>query len=367
LSSRNSSSLRPITDNQERQTNVRAAVYARISSPNQKFNYSINEQIACCRKYVAQRGWTINYIFFDEQSGRTIDRPKFQLMLKKAQSGFFDVIVFWKLDRFCRSLVDLVNVERVLRGYGVALSSVTEYVDTTTSVGRFNFRSIGSVAELERELIGERARLGLHALARKGKWPNSHPPLGFSKKNDGKLAINQEAKLVVKIFEMYLENPALPQVAFDLNEKGVRTKQGKKWNGTSVRNILTNAIYIGNYHVAGVNHYIEKYRIVSNTIFRQVQQTLHRYSNGESKRPRMPENRRNAEIDAVFNQFLTQLNSYEDGTTHISGFKSRIVKNEKELFKLLNKRWHLVKVNGKEFMIKKQKKQAKKPNRLYNG
>ena len=346
---------------------VRAAIYARISSPNQKNNYSINEQITQCRNFIKQRKWITKYIFFDEESGKTINRPKFQLMLHKAQSGLFDVIVFWKLDRLCRSLVDLVNIERVLRRQNVALSSVTEFVDTTTSVGRFNFRSIGSVAELERELIGERARLGLHALAKEGKWPNSHPPLGFSKKRDGKLAITQEAKLVVKIFEMYLENPVLPQVAFNLNEKGVLTKEGKKWNATSVRNILTNEIYIGKYHVAGVNHYIEKYRIISNTIFRQVQQILHRYLNGRSKRPRMPENRRNAEIDAIFNQFLKQLNSCEDSTTGISGFKKRIVKSERELFKLLNKGWHLVEVNGKDFVIRKQKKQAKKTNRLYSG
>jgi site-specific DNA recombinase len=161
---------------------VRAAIYARVSSSNQKNNYSINEQIACCRKYIEQRGWTTFYLFFDEaMGGSTIERPKFQSMLEKAKLGFFDVIVVWKLDRFCRSLVDLVNVERMLRNCSVSLCSVTELIDTTSTVGRFNFRTIGSVAELERELIGERSRMGLHAMAKMHKWPNDQPPLGYKR------------------------------------------------------------------------------------------------------------------------------------------------------------------------------------------
>jgi len=172
LTSVNSSLSANVNNGISKKLIVRAAIYARISSPNQKNNYSINEQITQCRYFIKQRRWTTKYIFFDEESGNTVNRPKFQLMLQKAKQGYFDVIVFWKLDRFCRSLVDLVNIERLLRSYGIGLSSVTEYVDTTTSVGRFNFRSIGSVAELERELIGERARLGLHALAKEHKWPN---------------------------------------------------------------------------------------------------------------------------------------------------------------------------------------------------
>lgn len=345
---------------------VRAAIYARISSPNQKSNYSINEQITQCRNFIKQREWITKYIFFDEESGKTINRPKFQLMLQKAQLGFFDVIVFWKLDRLCRSLVDLVNIERLLRRYNVALSSVTEFVDTTTSVGRFNFRSIGSVAELERELIGERARLGLHALAKEGKWPNSHPPLGFDKQSNGKLAINREANLIMKIFEMYIENPALPQIAFDLNEQETLTKEGKRWSATGVRNILTNEIYIGKFHVAGIIHHIEEYRIISNDLFQKVQQTLRRYENRGAKRLPMPESRRNAKIDDAFNQFLKYLNARKYDSTNI-GFKIRIVKSEKTLFKMLNKDWHLVEVNGKEFIMRKLKKTTNRPNAVCNN
>ena len=284
---------------------VFAAIYARTSSPNQKSNYSIEGQVNQCWSYCQQRGWVVRYVFIDEcQSGGTIERPKFQLMLEKAKNGEIDVIVFWKLDRFCRSLVDLVNIERMLRSYGVGLCSVTEFIDTTTPVGRFNFRNLASVAELERELIGERARLGLHALAREHKWPNPHPPLGYDKNEDGTLAINlSEAKLVRRIFNMYIRERSMAQVAFLLNREGIRTKRGGKWNARAVRDIITNNLYIGDFCVAGVKEHVEKYRILSDEIFQEAQRIRRRFERKGAKRPLMPLDRKGVKIEDMIRRY----------------------------------------------------------------
>jgi site-specific DNA recombinase len=337
---------------------VKAAIYARVSSPNQKNNYSINEQITQCRNFIKQRRWITKYIFFDEESGSTINRPKFQLMLEKAKQGCFDVIIFWKLDRFCRSLVDLVNIERLLRSYGIALSSVTEYVDTTTSVGRFNFRSIGSVAELERELIGERARLGLHALAKEHKWPNNHPPLGYDKERNGKLVVNkEEAGLVLKIFKMYTKEKSMPQVAFNLNSNGIKTKLNKKWNSRAIHDILINKLYLGKYNVAGVCKQINEYQIIPKELFEQIQEIRLRYRMGKAKRPPMCGIRRNRQIDKIFNQFLSNLHDFQRHRKLTTSQKIKIVKSEKKLFKFLSKGWNLIKIEEDVFTI------AKKQNR----
>jgi len=292
------------------QTNtVRAAIYARISSPNQRSNYSINEQIACCRKYVDQRGWITHYIFFDEgESGGTVRRPKFQLMLEKAKIGCFDVIVVWKLDRFCRSLVDLVNVERALRECGVSLCSVTEFLDTTSTIGRFNFRTIGSVAELESEITGERSRLGLHALAKAHKWPNPHPPIGYERSNCGRLKVSEkEAELVRRIFTMYLQEKSMPQVAFMLNKEGIMTKNGKKWTAATVRDVLTNEIYIGIYDVAGVREYVEEYRILKDSILIKTNEIRLRYKRIDAAKPSVPKDRKSAKIEKIFGKFFNLL------------------------------------------------------------
>jgi len=314
-------------ENQEKENDghrvVFAAIYARTSSPNQKFNYSIKEQVDRCWKYCDERGWVAKYVFVDEgESGGTTDRPKFQLMLEKAREGKFDAIVFWKLDRFCRSLVDLVNVERMLREWGVGLCSVTEYLDTTSSVGRFNFRNLASVAELEREMIGERARIGLHALAKRHKWPNPHPPIGYNKKKDGMLEVDRkEARLVRRIFEMYLREKSMPQVAFELNKRMIATKNGKEWNARAVRDILTNELYIGKYNVAGVADQVGAYRIVEDRVFERAKEIVRRFEDGNgAKRPPMPEDRRKAKIGRIFNEyfgFLKEIDEEEDSTEEL--------------------------------------------------
>lgn len=288
---------------------IRAAIYARISSYNQKHNYSIGEQISCCKNYINQKGWTTHYLFFDEaEGGSTIERPRFQSMLEKAKLGCFDVIVVWKLDRFCRSLVDLVNVEKALRNWGVSLCSVTEFLDTTSTIGRFNFRTIGSVAELERELIGERARMGLHALAKLHKWPNPHPPIGYKRLNDGRLGVRKkEAKLVRRIFAMYLREKSMSQVAFILNKEGILTKNGKKWTAIAVRDVLTDEIYIGMYNVAGIRDYVEEYRILKDNIFIATNETRLRYKIKGALKPAVPTDRKSATIEKMFGKYFNLL------------------------------------------------------------
>jgi site-specific DNA recombinase len=282
-----------------------AAIYARTSSPNQKYNHSIEEQVNQCWKYCEERNWLVKYVFVDEcQSAKTVERPKFQLMLKLAQAVDFRILVFWKLDRFCRSLVDLVNVERLLRKSGVELCSVTEPIDTTSSVGRFSYRNLASFAELERELIGERARLGLYALAREHKWPNPHPPLGYDKENE-RLVINErEAQLVRTIFMMYLQEKSMPQVAYDLNRQGTRTKKGGKWGARTIRQILCNKIYLGKYSVAGLGTDINELRIVPLETFQQAQKCMLRYRIAGAERPPISEERRNSEFKTIHSRYV---------------------------------------------------------------
>jgi len=148
----------------------------------------------------------------------------------------------------------------------------------------------------------------LHALAREHKWPNPHPPLGYDKSGDGRLIINEsEAKLVRKIFRMYLKEKSMPQVAFKLNKEGILTRKGKKWNARAVRDVLTNEIYTGKYKVAGVEDYVEGYRIVDDTLFKKVNETRLRYKNGGSKRPPMPKDRKMAKIEKIFGKYLELL------------------------------------------------------------
>jgi len=137
---------------------TRAAIYARVSSSGQASGYSLDEQVRICKDACRGMKWRVKYVFKENCSGASIEKPEFQRMLEKAWNGEFDVLVFWKLDRFARSLADVVNVGRELSECGVSLYGATDNIDTTTPAGRFVFRTLASAAELKRDLIKERSK-----------------------------------------------------------------------------------------------------------------------------------------------------------------------------------------------------------------
>ena len=266
---------------------LNAAIYARTSSGSQRFGYSIDEQIERCWNQCESSEWDVQYVFTDEaKSGRNTDRPQFQELLDRAEEGHIDVVVFWKLDRFCRSLSDLVRIEEQLSEYDVALQSVTEYIDTTSPVGRFNFRNLASAAELESDLTSQRVKMGMHGLAKDHKWPNEYPPFGYRKLDSDRLqAISVESSWVNRIFRMYLAERSMPQVAFLLNEADLSTKKGNDWTRQAVNTVLSNDLYIGNYHLAGFEDYVEEYRILSDELFEAVEEVRYRFQSNTEMQP----------------------------------------------------------------------------------
>lgn len=293
-----------------------AAIYVRTSSESQQFGYSIEEQLRRCFERCEFLNWDVGFIFRDEaESGKDIERPMFQQMMETAEVGHIDVIVFWKLDRFSRSLLHAVQLEKRLREYGVALHSVTEQIDTTTSAGRFNFRNIANAAEFEREMISERSQMGLRALAKENRWPNDQPPLGYQKRPDGKLEIDdEEAELVERIFDLYLDLKSMPQVAYELIQQGYTTKTGGEWTTRGVQEVLSNDIYAGVYSVGGVTEQIPEYQIISDDQFEEVVAVRHRFqSDSDASRRSMGSKRKADRVDEILDEYQTFLNERRTG------------------------------------------------------
>lgn len=283
-----------------------AAIYARVSTGKQATGYSLDEQIKLAEEKCKIMGWKLRYIFREDgESAKSIDRPKFLMMLKKAKQRSFDVLIFWKLDRFARSLLDVVTVEKQLREYDISLCSITEGIDTSTSFGRFTFRSLANACEWELDMIKERSRLGMKALACQNKWPNKHPPIGFKKGRNERLKVDpEEAKIVRYIFKKYIEIRSMPQLAYILNRKAVKSKRGGRWTAASVKKILCNEIYIGNYSVAGVESFIKECKIISKNLFNKVQDIRQRHNQNVDP---MPMNRKEATVERVFNEYMASL------------------------------------------------------------
>jgi DNA invertase Pin-like site-specific DNA recombinase len=147
-------------------TELRAAVYARVSTAEQRLDAQRDE----LARYVAARGWTIACEFDDRGvSGSRDRRPGLDGLLAAVRRREVDVVVVAGFDRFARSVRHLVDALAEFGALGVQFVSVREQIDTTTPGGRMAFHVFAAVAEFERELIRERVRAGMAAARRRGK------------------------------------------------------------------------------------------------------------------------------------------------------------------------------------------------------
>ena len=94
--------------------------------------------------------------------------PAYEELLADARRRRFGVVLVWKFDRFARSLSALLEALRLFEVLGIDFISATQAIDTTTPMGRLFFSLVGAFAEFERELIQERARVGLENARRRG-------------------------------------------------------------------------------------------------------------------------------------------------------------------------------------------------------
>ena len=136
--------------------------YARVSKTDG------SQVLDAQRDALTAAGVPLDRIYEDLASGRKDDRPGLEACLKALQPG--NTLVVWKLDRLGRSLKHLVAVVDELRSRGVGFRVLAgAEIDTTTANGRLVFGIFASLAEFERELIGERTRAGLAAARDRGR------------------------------------------------------------------------------------------------------------------------------------------------------------------------------------------------------
>ena len=144
---------------------VRAGLYARVSTQDQQ---TLPMQNRAMREYVARRGWIIAMQVKEVGSGAT-QRQLREKLLEAARRREIDVVLVWRLDRWGRSVADLLATLQELEHLGVGFVSLTEALDLTTPAGRAMAGLLAVFAAFEREVLGERVRAGLAHARQNGK------------------------------------------------------------------------------------------------------------------------------------------------------------------------------------------------------
>jgi putative DNA-invertase from lambdoid prophage Rac len=144
---------------------LRAALYARVSTNDQQ---TLAMQMRALRQYVARRGWTVALQIRDVGSG-AVERKAREQLMEAARRREIDAVLVWRLDRWGRSVTDLLATLQELNHLGVGFVSLTEALDLTTPAGRAMAGLLAIFAEFEREILRERTRAGLAQARLNGK------------------------------------------------------------------------------------------------------------------------------------------------------------------------------------------------------
>lgn len=235
----------------ERLLAKKAAIYIRVSTHWQIDKDSLKVQRRELIAYVEIVLGIKDYEVFEDPgySAKNTDRPDYQAMMDRIRTGEFTHLVVWKIDRISRNLLDFASMYDELKKLGVTFVSKNEQFDTSSAIGEAMLKIILVFAELERNMTSERVTAVMLSRANNGQWNGGRVPYGYSwdKESSTFSIVEQEAKVIRRMAELYEQYQSLLYVAKYMNEAGITTKAGKQWTPTTVRTMLTNPWYIGNY------------------------------------------------------------------------------------------------------------------------
>lgn len=234
------------TTNEKKKTGV----YLRVSTEEQaKEGFSIAAQREKLTHYAFANDWDIVDFYIDDGiSGKNIkDRPDMVRLLQDVENGKVNNVLVYKIDRLTRSTKNLIELVEFFNDLGCDFNSIMESIDTSSATGRMFIKIVGIFAEFERENLAERVTFGYEQKTREGNYTNTHGVYGYDYVvGDGDLLINeQEAELVRRIYNLYLQGNSMNTITKMLIQEQVPTKRGGQWNSSTLRSILTNPLYIG--------------------------------------------------------------------------------------------------------------------------
>ncbi len=234
----------------------RCAVYVRVSTEMKAQKSSIAHQKNFFESYIRQREWQLFKVYEDIESGMSINkRDGLIQLIKDSERGDFDILLTKSISRFARNTLEGLKYIRELKQKGIRFITIEDGFDSF-EYDEFMFTLLLSMAQKESEKTSQRIQFGKIQRAKKGLYNGSHPPYGYKKKGENLLipAGDITTEVVKIIFNLYTQGFGIYRIAKHLNDKGYPTPSmaAKKsnsttiWHQSTIRNILTSEVYIGN-------------------------------------------------------------------------------------------------------------------------
>jgi site-specific DNA recombinase len=239
-------------------TGLRVALYARVSTEEQRDGQTIDSQIAELERFAADRTLEITRIYKDDGwSGGVMARPELDHLRDDAQKGLFQAVLINDVDRLARDVTHLGVVKRDLERNGIRVI-FRKLPAESSPTHNLMVNILGSFAEFERELIVDRTRRGRrHKVEARKKYLGGNTAYGYRYTPMNRAAgkegfleiIPSEASVVRQMFEWVdSEGLSARRVLNRLNDKKIPARKGARWAKSSVLRILRNEMYAGVWH-----------------------------------------------------------------------------------------------------------------------
>ena len=218
---------------------IKAIGYIRVSTDEQaKEGFSLENQEQKIRDYCKLKDFEIVEIIQDAGvSAKNLRRPGVQKVIEMAEEKMIDAVIVYKLDRMFRSTVDALETTKQFDKLNVSFHSIEETIDTKSAMGKFFFTLTAALAEMEREIIGERTRDVLQRKKANGEF-YGHVPFGFKRFKGKLLNHDAEQKIVLAVLGMREKGLNYSRISRELNHMGLKTNKGKKWHPQTVKNVV---------------------------------------------------------------------------------------------------------------------------------
>lgn len=236
----------PISEVRQRK---KVAAYARVSMESERMQHSLSAQVSYYSALIQQNPeWEYAGVYADYGiSGTGMQkREEFKRMLVDAEAGKIDIILTKSIQRFARNTVDLLNVVRYLRELGIEVFFQKENIRTLSGEGELMMTILASFAQEESRSISENVKWAVRKKYEKG-IPYIHSHIyGYRWDGDTLLVIPEEASIVKRIFQNFLDGKSRLETEREFAAEGIRTRGGFRWADSNIKSVLTNVTYTGN-------------------------------------------------------------------------------------------------------------------------
>jgi len=229
----------------------KVAAYARVSKDTERLMHSASAQVSYYSDLIQKKpDWQYAGVYVDYGiTGTSVSgRDEFKRMLADCEDRKIDIILTKSISRFARNTVDLLETVRHLKDIGVEVRFEEQNISTMSGNGELMLTILASYAQEESYSISENSKWGIRKRFQSGEIGAANKHILGYRYDDALnqyIIIPEEAVIVRRMFQMYIDRMPLRDICDVLNREGYRTVNGCKFQKASMSMMIKNEIYAG--------------------------------------------------------------------------------------------------------------------------